>query len=563
MKASKRTEEAKAPFELIEEAFHLLRLAPASTLAAYYLGSLPFVLALLFFWSDMSRSAFAGQRLATGALVLSLLFFWMKTWQAIFAQELLARLSGEASRPWKYSHLLRAGVVQAIVQPSGLFLVPLAFLILVPFGWIYAFYQNVSALGNGEDRGLRQVLQRSWRQARLWPLQNHYLLFLLKFFGIFVFLNLITAVLAIPYLLSKFLAIDTAFSQSLSAALNTTFFASIFGLTYLCLDPILKTIYVLRCFYGESLQTGRDLKAEIKNVQSQQKLPALLASILLLGLTLPAECFGQAQDSASSETADPAQTSRAAMRPPHPGISAPALDRSIEETLRKREFTWRMPREKLRQVEESKKGVIATLLESVLDSLSDVLKTVAGWIEDFFRWLSKYLRPRSNTGASGTAWISAMYAFLWVIVGALVCALLFLLFRVWRTWRQPSTMLAEAIMPVPDVADENVAADQLPEDGWLKLARELLEKGELRLALRAFYLASLARLAQSNLITIARFKSNRDYERELQRRAHAFPAVTSTFAENVSIFDRVWYGLHEVNPELVAHFAGNVERIRT
>src|SRR6266480_4577594 len=110
MKASKRTEEAKAPFELIEEAFHLLRLAPASTLAAYYLGSLPFVLALL--------------------------FFWLKTWQAIFAQELLARLSGEASRPWKYSQLLRAGMVQAIVQPSGLFLVPLAFLILVPFVWI-------------------------------------------------------------------------------------------------------------------------------------------------------------------------------------------------------------------------------------------------------------------------------------------------------------------------------------------------------------------------------------------------------------------------------------------
>ena len=69
-------------------------------------------------------------------------------------------------------------------------------------------------------------------------------------------------------------------------------------------------------------------------------------------------------------------------------------------------------------------------------------------------------------------------------------------------------------------------------------------------------------VCRRKLIGLAKFKSNRDYERELQRRAHAFPAVTSTFAENVSIFDRVWYGLHEVNPELVAHFAGNVERIR-
>ena len=64
MKATKQLQQGKGAFELLEEAFHLLRLAPASTLAIYYLGSLPFILALLFFWSDMSRSAFAAQRLA-------------------------------------------------------------------------------------------------------------------------------------------------------------------------------------------------------------------------------------------------------------------------------------------------------------------------------------------------------------------------------------------------------------------------------------------------------------------------------------------------------------------
>jgi len=54
--------------------------------------------------------------------------------------------------------------------------------------------------------------------------------------------------------------------------------------------------------------------------------------------------------------------------------------------------------------------------------------------------------------------------------------------------------VSEAIFPVPDLADENIRADQLPEDGWTKLARELLERGEFRLAMRAFYLASLAHL---------------------------------------------------------------------
>src|SRR5437867_5928357 len=203
MKQTKTLQTGKAPFELIEEAFHLLRLSPASTLATYYLGSLPFVLVLLFFWSDMSRSAFAEQRLAAAAFALSLLFLWMKVWQAVFAQGLLARLAGEAAPRWTLLRWLRLGLLQAILQPSGLFLVPLALCILVPFGWTYAFYQNVSALGDGQERDLRQVFKRSWRQAKLWPLQNHYILFVLKFFAVFVFLNLATGMLAVPFLLNK------------------------------------------------------------------------------------------------------------------------------------------------------------------------------------------------------------------------------------------------------------------------------------------------------------------------------------------------------------------------
>jgi len=95
------------------------------------------------------------------------------------------------------------------------------------------------------------------------------------------------------------------------------------------------------------------------------------------------------------------------------------------------------------------------------------------------------------------------------------------------------------------------------------MARDLLSRGDLRLALRAFYLATLAHLAQRNLVTIARHKSNRDYERELGRRAHALPELTSRFNENVSIFDRIWYGMHEVNDALLEHFQRNVERIKT
>jgi len=64
------------------------------------------------------------------------------------------------------------------------------------------------------------------------------------------------------------------------------------------------------------------------------------------------------------------------------------------------------------------------------------------------------------------------------------------------------------------------------------------------------------------LISLAKFKSNRDYERELQRRGHSFAGLLAVFGENVSVFDRIWYGMHEVTSDLVHQFAAKVERIK-
>jgi hypothetical protein len=80
--------------------------------------------------------------------------------------------------------------------------------------------------------------------------------------------------------------------------------------------------------------------------------------------------------------------------------------------------------------------------------------------------------------------------------------------------------------------------------------------------MRAFYFSSLAHLATRNLVNIAKFKSNRDYEGELSRRGHALPELMHTFSGNVLVFDRVWYGMHEINGELLQQFRANVERIR-
>src|SRR5262245_54426209 len=92
--------------ETIETAVHLLRSASAATLATYYAGALPFILGLLFFWADMSRSPFASQHAVAASLGLGGLFVWLKFWQALFANKLRTQLSGETPAQLTWS---RAG----------------------------------------------------------------------------------------------------------------------------------------------------------------------------------------------------------------------------------------------------------------------------------------------------------------------------------------------------------------------------------------------------------------------------------------------------------------------
>src|SRR6266496_5925883 len=106
------------PLELIEEAVHLLRVAPWAVLGGYYLGSLPFVLGLLYFWTDMSRGSTAYEHCAPAAFAVTLLFLWMKTWQAIFARQLKAQVAGRPASAMTLSGFFRTVLNQTILQPS-------------------------------------------------------------------------------------------------------------------------------------------------------------------------------------------------------------------------------------------------------------------------------------------------------------------------------------------------------------------------------------------------------------------------------------------------------------
>ena len=553
--------EEQNPYELIEEAFYLLRRAPASVWAAYYLGGLPFVLGLLFFWSDMARSAFAAERLFSGSLALTAGFVWMKMWQGIFARHLLALLCGESAPTWRLRWLGQTALVQAFIQPFGLFLLPLSLAVMFPFGWVYAFFTNLTVFSGGEHPNIRSLLERSWRQARLWPMLNHHLLFNLVLFCLFVFANLYLALLSFPFLLDRLLGIPSVFTQAPWAAMNSTLTAAVAGLTYLCCDPLLKAVYTLRCFYGESLVTGQDLRAELRRFQNEaEPNPRPLTTLarrpvrtlpLLLLVLIP--CLLRAAAPETPELEQPEPPKPAANR--LPSVSAPALERSIDQVIQHREYSWRLPRETV--VKRGKQ----TWIEWLSEKTDDALKAAGRWMTDLVKWLVRQLTP-AGTGGSGTGMILAIKALLILLVAALVGFLGWLIWRLWRSRDLQPELAAEVLAPAPDLADENVGAEQLPEDGWLTLARDLLGRGELRLAMRAFYLATLAHLAHRNLIILARFKSNRDYESELQRRGHSLAGLFECFTRNRLEFERVWYGRHEITPRAVHEFAGNVERIQ-
>src|ERR1700730_10021636 len=144
---------AKSAIELYEAGVYLLRSAP-NALAAYYTGSLPFVLGFLFFWSDMSQSAFAYDHCAPAALGLALLFSWMLYWQTLFVRKLHAEVSGVPSLPWSSKQARRLGLLQIAFQPTKFLVLPVAALALLPFASAYAFYQNLMAVPDYESGSL-------------------------------------------------------------------------------------------------------------------------------------------------------------------------------------------------------------------------------------------------------------------------------------------------------------------------------------------------------------------------------------------------------------------------
>jgi len=359
-----RQRHRRSTIRILEEAVHLLRLSSVSALICYYVGSLPFILGLLYFFSDMSRSAFAADHCGIAALGLALLYVWMKSWQSVFAVQIRHQIETKQMRGPTLSQLFILTANQSIIHASGFIVLPVALLLAIPFGWCFAFYQNATAMEDRQNQGLNTVCGRAWQQAQLWPQQNHILLSIFFVFGIVVFFNLAIALYVLPHALKKILGINTIFTLSGINALNTTFWATAAGITYLCIDPIVKTAYTLRCYYGEAIKTGDDIHTQLKRVILMGKALApviLAASIMSLLNTGPA----QAAETGVIET-----------KPGNVRISPQTMNDAIEKVLEQRAFAWRLPRDVKKQKEKENPGPIAAAVKWIITKLGNLFDTL-------------------------------------------------------------------------------------------------------------------------------------------------------------------------------------------
>lgn len=531
----------KSAIRMIEEAVHLLRTAPGTLLTVYYLGSVPFVLGLFYFWADMSRSAHAHEYSAMAAIGLSFLFVWMKFWQTVFMYQVRAQLGGESRIRWSLQRISSIVATQSLIQSTRFFVLPIASLMVIPFGFCYAFYQNASAHDDGQSQTLRSTCRWAWRQARLWPRQNHLLIGIYWIFGVVIFINVSLTAIFIPQLVKSLFGIDSAFTLSgMYMFLNTTFLMVVVGMSYLLLDPFIKATYALRCFYGSALQSGADLKTELDQMLGGRKK-------LVIGFLIVSLCV----------------TPFSSMAEPRESVTATDLDRSIEETMGRREFAWRMPRETIQSDEQKDKGPFEAAVDWLIEMLGKGLKKIANWITKLIEWLEGLL-PKSDKPANTAngSWITPVRIVLIILLILLLTILSYVFVRIWQRRRSGPVETPRAVAaPTPDLTDESVKADDLSTNRWLTLAGELAEKGELRLAMRALYLATLARLADHDLITIEVYKSNREYERELKRRAHEHKELLSIFSASLNSFESIWYGMYRIARSDFDVFAADHQRI--
>ncbi|HZC59611.1 MAG TPA: hypothetical protein VE154_06420 [Chthoniobacterales bacterium] len=281
--------------------------------------------------------------------------------------------------------------------------------------------------------------------------------------------------------------------------------------------------------------------------------PMLIVTVAIFWCTVcAAESPAAATDARNPLPAPPASIEHGPQR-----LTRPHLDRQIENVLQNPEFDWRQP-----ALDRSRPD---PTLKSWIASIRQALFSLGRWMDDAMKWLIDLIgnhRAVPQNATYGVPFATALLNVLAYILFAAAAgtAILFAI-RVLKT-KRPRLPVPVVVSENPHLEDEGIAANELPDDEWYKLAREKIAAGDLRQAQRAIFLAILSCLASRRFITIERWKSNCDYENELGRRAKDLPELPQLYVESRLGFERCWYGTGTLTPQELETYGVIYERIR-
>ena len=509
-----RTLTTPGPLDTLEEAFDLLQRAPAPVWLRYLGGAAPLIVGLLFVLNEFSGANPAASPASPmpGSLVLVALLIWFYRCRQMFAGHLRRILS------------LTEGSVGPAVSPAiacfegtRLLAIPLAALSILPLAWAVAFYRSLTLFA-AEGLSARDATAKAWRAGLAWQRENWLCLAILNLLGLAVLVDVALTVVIAPTLVKIFTGYESVITQ------RGIDFPLILALTWLCFDPLLQAVYTVRAFKWEGLRTGEDLLVRLKH----------LAPLLIILAATCSTGFSLSRDS---------------------------LNQSIDQTLQSPNYNWRIPPS---TSDAGKKDWFIDTVDRTVALIEKGWKAITDFWSDLRDWIARMLRdtmPVIDQSRPGQP--SAVRPIFYLIGVAIIALAIVLLFKFGPRGKKttPGPVPAAAARTV-DLTDEGLLASDLPEDEWLRLAERYASSGDLRLALRALYLGTLALLDRRGLLTIHACKSNRDYEGEIRRRSRD-TGLTGIFRLNIRSFEQSWYGFHEVTADQLQSFRDNLGRMHS
>lgn len=158
-------------------------------------------------------------------------------------------------------------------------------------------------------------------------------------------------------------------------------------------------------------------------------------------------------------------------------------------------------------------------------------------INDFFEWL-RSIFPKPNIGAPSTEGAQSFKPILQIIVFLIVFGLIgFLLYRfapvLFKSFRQREKKEKETRV----ILGETLTADDTSQNLFNE-AEKLARAGDLRAAIRKGYIALLCELSDRKIIGLARYKTNRDYLRDVRNLKNLYREMSGL----TTSFERHWYG---------------------